>query len=336
MNSWCISIRRFVLAGCIAAGILMVSVSAITPAPNMEETLTFPDPAGQMVIAPKSADGAVYVNQLGKGLYCHKDGAYTEVLKGRINSFDISFDGKQLIYSEDGSIKILELDSSRVQDVLCAGNGTNYYDVSWLPESRRILYACESPVTDAQANGKKIESNICMMNLDTGHTIKIAQGFGPSYVSGKDAVVFENREQGEILYKSLRDDSETVLGFGAEPSASPDGKHIAFTRSEFSSKLVENHIKVETGLQNIYIMDTSNFNDQQKITNNEPLVIINENEWLSKVRPSEQEQILSYSGVYCYRFPSWSGDSKSVYAMIRINHADDALKDEVKLIKINI
>lgn len=328
-------LKRFVAlatAVCLLiAGTVAFNLAAPSPVSasslKIENYVSFANIGGGRSLSVSESQGIVYVNLFGAGIFTYNDGGFKELHAGNVNSVDVSENGKTLVFSEDGSIKTLDLKSGKVTVVLQGNEKTNYFDVSWLPDNHSILYTCEAEKTI-------IESTVNILDFNSMKTQEVAKGAHASYIKGQDAIVYENRIEGKVIYKSLKNHSEKVIDYGTEPNASPDGKYIVFTKSEVSTEEIKKNVKVETGLQNIYIVDTDDFTAMKKVTQNIPLITIDREEWVKNLLPSNEEQILSYSGRYCYLHPTWSSDSRSIFAMKRIT-GENPGKDEVRLIKIS-
>lgn len=170
---------------------------------------------------------------------------------------------------------------------------------------------------------------ICIMITLIYNPLKI-KAYLNNDVKVKDAVVFV--KNGHIIYKSLKDGYQKDIGEGQEPSISPNGEYIAFIRTERYIKEVRKNIKVEVNLQNLYMVNKNNFSIVKRLTDNTPLKDIDEAKWLKSITESKEEQILSFSGRFCYRSPYWSENSRIIF----VRRLDFLNNNNTGLIEIKI
>lgn len=122
----------------------------------------------------------------------------------------------------------------------------------------------------------------------------------------------------KILATSLGQyNTQEVIDEESSPKASPDGKYIVYTKTITKIRKVMPNVYIEENLQDLWLVSTNDFTSKKRITNNVLLKDIDEKTWLKNLKPSNDLQILSYSGKYCYLNPTWSSDCQSIYVTIR-------------------
>jgi len=250
------------------------------------------------------------------GLYkCH-NGECTKVYNGKPNYVSLSPDGKTLAFTEKGSIFFYDIASGEVKKILKSDNKTTFYEEpSWVSNNGAILFT-EITISDKPNEDNSLKnSTVYIFNPHTMSKVKVSKGSSPSYVKGKNAVVFER--DSKIVFRSLKNSSEEIIDEGNFPKVSPNGKYIVYSKVESLIREPKPMVQIEENLQNLWIAKGKNFSKKKKITSNVLLKNIDEDNWLKNLEPSKSLQILSYSGKYCYLHPTWSGDSKNVYSIMR-------------------
>lgn len=300
---------------------------------KVENYTSFVDLGEMGKVAVNEYKGTLYMILFGRGLYTYNDKGLTKLYEGSINSGSLSKDGKKYAFSMDGSINIYDIPTGKISEVIKGDNKTTFYEEPTWKDDNHTLFYTETIIGGTEEQ-PKVEHSIYSIDINELKPAKITEGTYPSYVRGRNALVFQSENE-HVIYKSLKDNSEKDLGDGSQPSASPDGNYVALTRTERTLKEVEKNVKIETNLQDIWILDLNNTAIKKKITNNYPLKTIDEEEWLKGITPSNEEQILSYGGKYWYLYPSWGSDSKSIYSMKRVFNNDNK-RDEGRLIKISL
>lgn len=250
------------------------------------------------------------------GIYSYDGKNYSKLYSGTPNFIDISSNGKTLTFSEKGNIKTYDLKSRKVEEVLKGDYNIFYEHPTWLSNGEGILFTKNIISTKPDTHGSLRAEYACMIKLKTMEQLELTKGRYASQVKG-DGIVFERDSR--VIYKSLRDSSEIILDEGNSPRVSPDGKYVVYTKTETTLREAKNNVFIEENLENIWIVNIENPSTKKKITSNTLLKLINEESWLKSIQPSKNLQILSYGSKYCYLFPSWSSDSSSIYAIVRIS-----------------
>lgn len=252
------------------------------------------------------------------GIYKYSDNSCHKIYDGRPNFADVSEDGRQMVFSENGSLKLLNLVTRKVNTLLTGDEHSFVYEQpAWLPDMKGLLYSMRVIKQKAsQQVGELPEPYIYSIDLSTGKQTKLAEGTCPSYLRDKDVIVFERNSK--IIYKSLIRGFEKVIDDGNSPKCSPDGRYIAYTKVTTKIRKIKANIRVEENLQDVWIVDTRKFDTKRKVTSNFLIKNVDEQGWLKNLKPSTGLQNLSYACKYCYLFPTWTSDSKNLFVVTRI------------------
>lgn len=248
--------------------------------------------------------GIVYMPFPGKGILKKEGDNLTTIYEGSVNWVQVSPSGKQLVFSEGGSLKLLDLSSNQVTPLLTGNENLLYLQPSWQSENA-IFY------TQQEISPGKVNSAIYSLELNNLQATVIARGSFPSYLKGKNALVYEYEDQ--IIFRDLQAGTESVVDHGNQPQASPNGHYIAYTKYAIEREELQKNIEQEEIVQNVWVVNAEDFRDQNKITDNVVLKTIDEQEWLNDLQPTDEVQVLSYGGRYSYFYPSWSSNSQSLY-----------------------
>lgn len=282
--------------------------------------------------------GSIYVPVSGKGLFVYNSSGFHKLYDQEVNFVRISSDGKRLVFSSAGNISIYDLTTNTVREILKGDQQTLYYEQpSWSPDSKKIIYV-KKVMQPAETHGfVEKESGIYEYNMANGTSMKLADGSYPSYIKGKGGIIFE-RDQ-NIIYRDLKAGKEQTVTQGRFPSTSPDGKYIAFVKTESTKREVSAanaavaNASVNESIENIWIADAVNFTTQKQVTSNYPNKSTDEKDWVGKLKPSETPQVLNINGAYSYYDPSWTSDSKSLLALKNSNGME--MQGNMRLIKID-
>lgn len=247
--------------------------------------------------------GIVYIPYPGEGIIKKEGDALSTIYKGTVNWVQVSPSGKQLAFSEEGSLKLLDLSSNQVTPLLTGNENFLYLQPAW--QSDESLFYTQQEIIPGN-----VTSTIYSLDLRTLRPIEITKGSFPSYLNPKNALVYELDEQ--IVLLDLQSGKESIIDRGNQPQASPNGRYITYTKYSLEREEIQKNIEREKVIQNVWVVNTEDFNDQNKITDNFVLKTIDEQEWLNSLEASDEVQVLSFSGRYSYLYPSWSSDSQSL------------------------
>lgn len=323
-------------------------------------------------ISVSEYDGSLYIAVFGSELYEYSDSGLKEISSWKPDNYigadkalhseakwvRVSPDGNSLVYLSTQGIGIYNIQTQESSLVLKQDDdGLTYYiEPTWHPDGSGIIYT-KQVIKPRDTHGFEItESGIYYMNLETMESEKLADGTHGSYIKGKEAIIFER--DGMIIYKFLDESSnnknnsgdvlsknEQVVDQGRFPSVSPCGNYVVYIKTQENIKKLSGDgavnanlkegINAETheSIENIWIVDVSDFENKKQITTNYPHYFMNETEWLKSLEPSELKQVLSISGVYNYYSPVWSSDSKNIYA---IRSKNEENSHESRIIKIEL
>lgn len=268
------------------------------------------------IVFPAAECGGILYLAKQDGLYRYSKNSLIRLYKGSPNYVSISRDGKLLAFSEGGSIKIYNLGSGEVEEILKGDYKEVFYEQpTWLPKDKGLLYTKKFLDISSKASDL-LKAFVYTIDLKTKEQRKLTEGSSASFVENKGGIVFQR--DNSIIYKSLKDNSESIVDEGMLPRSSPDGKYIAYVKVNTAITEIKSRVFIEENLHHIWIMSTGDFSTKKRITCNYPLKLIDEETWLKKLKPSKEIQILSYSGRYCYLYPTWTSDSNNIYAIVRV------------------
>lgn len=291
-------------------------------------------------------NGIQYITVYEKGIYRYDSTGYHIIYEGELSSARLSNDGRRFIISSNGNIILYNIEANEKTEIL-RGDNVNIYmeEPSWVDENH-ILYT-KKVIEAAEPHGFTVkESSIYSMDINSRNSEKIADGSNASYVSGRNAVVFER--DNKIIYRNLKDGVERIVDDGRFPDVSKDGKYIAYVKNESSVKKLTETASLSTTLSNVWITDTDDFKLRQQVTFNFVNKYIDENDWLKSIEGKGDKSApmqLEFSGRYDYYNPLWSRDSRSLFVIkftsseegegskiVRIDFTDDNLSrvDTVK------
>lgn len=259
--------------------------------------------------------GTVYVPIFGKGLFAYDSSGFHLLLDREVNEVKINKAGNKLILASGGSLGIYDLVKKEYKELLKGDESTIYENPSW-EDDNTLLYV-EKVMEPRQEHGFTVkESGIYEWNPDRSNPQKLGDGANPSYVKGKQGIVFEKVSDGpsQVIYKNLADGQETVIDEGRFPAVSPDGKYIAYVKPDNNRRELQPNASVEERQDQVWISDIDG-GTKRSITSNQPYRFITEQDWLKQLKAGDTPQVLTYSGVYSYYDPVWSSDSESLYVL---------------------
>lgn len=202
-------------------------------------------------------NGIQYITIYEKGIYRYDSSGYHSVYEGEVSSARLSGDGKRFVIAVNGNLYIYNIETKSKTEMIKGDNISIFMEEpSWVDENH-ILYT-KKVFEPVEPHGFGIkESSIYEMDINTMKTEKITDGSYPSYVEGKNAIVFAR--DNNIIYRNLKDGSERIVDEGRFPDVSSDGKYIAYVKLESSVKKLNENASVKTSLSNVWITDTEEF-----------------------------------------------------------------------------
>lgn len=320
--------------GCIALAIILTGISVwVTPDNKVQADVlkvqnyrTYMEIESNHDLSVAEYNGILYVPDINEGIYMYDGKEKQKIYGGKVSLIRVSPDGKNLVFYENGKIGILNLVSREGRIVLESSNTTVYEEPAWV-DNETILFTRKDLVNTPEYNPQ--QSGIYILNLINKEQNKLTAGTNGSYVKNGNLLVYQKGDKIAVL--NLSSKQETIVDDGMQPSASPDGKAIAYTKLSVTYDNIEENVKIEKVIQNLWVADGENFSRKSQITSNLALENINKDEWLKSLKPSNELQMLSLGGRYCYLFPVWSKDSKSIYALRR-----DYANGKAAVIKIDL
>jgi len=280
---------------------------------NIQNHISFVDIGSSQPLHVSEHNGKLYMPVFGEGIFIYDGKGFTKINDEDTYYLRVSPDGKQLVFSSDGVLKTLDMASGKVNEILKGDGAEIYYEEpSWVDDHTILYVKKEIQFNDTHGFTVK-ESGIYSLDLNTMNSVKLTDGEHPSHVNGMNSVVFSR--DGKVMFLNLKSKSEEVVDDGRFPSVSPDGKYIAYVKTETSSKEVAKNARIDEAIEDIWIADTTDFSVKKKLTANYPHYFISADEWAVSLEPSDVPQVLEIPGTYSYYEPTWSSDSKSIYAV---------------------
>lgn len=328
--------KKYISAACIAL-LLITAAYSIWFAPinkvqadalRVQNYMTYMEVEGNYDLSVAEYKGILYIPNVQEGIFRFDGEKETKIYTGKVSLVKISPNGSKLVFYEEGNIGILDLGSSKSRILLQSDSKTTYESPSWFGENA-ILYTKHALQDPASSYYDLNNAEIYKLNLDKLEQTKITEGINATYIASKNALLFQKREN--IIVMSLEDNIEKVIDQGEQPVASPEGKEIAYTKLHIAQESIRNNIMIEKVLQNLWVADGVGYGRKTMITTNIILEDINQEEWLKNLKPSEELQILSLAGRYCYLYPTWSSDSKAIYTLRRNYSNNDAVVVKIEL-----
>lgn len=184
-------------------------------------------------------------------------------IKGNIENFDVSPDGKKMAFVSRGKLFASDVKGQFVQMLPTHARG-RVLEVKWLADNKSLIYN----MTNANgytnwytlaADGSAAEKQITNVNKnDRDLTLNHDRSKGV-YISGRDEVRLVDLKE---LTTSLLVKDE-IWGFqNPAPSFSPDGEYVLFTaRRNFEQDIFVHHLKTKktTNLTNTGVTETNPF-----------------------------------------------------------------------------
>lgn len=313
---------RYMAAACalllIAAvgfSVWMAPLSKVAADPiRVQNYRTYIQVDGNYDLSVAEYNGVMYIPDIQEGIFKSDGEEKIKIYSGRVSMVKISPDGKKLAFFGDGSIGILDL--ATLESDILVQNGQNIsYDLSNWYDNQSILVT-KNTIQDPTSSNYDINGGeIIRLNIDSLEQEVLARGFTASYIQSENALLYQRGE--DIIIKDLSTNREQIVDQGTQPAASPDGKAIVYAKLHVTYYGIKENVGIEHVRQNLWVADLENYARKTMITSNITLEDIDREEWLSQLKPSDEQQILSLSGRYGYLFPTWSSDSKTIYTLRR-------------------
>ncbi|BBI33389.1 TolB family protein [Cohnella abietis] len=240
--------------------------------------------------------GTIYLPMKNRGLYAYDKKGLYKLEAGNINFVRVSPSGDELVYVKDGSLYIYEISSKTSRTLLKSAASQEMLETpSWSEDGSRILYVIKKTSDGVSSKTEDGSDNstgqISEINVKKGTIKEMTTGSYPSYISGHNAIIFENNNK--IIRRSLVDGKESVLDSGQYPSVSNDGAYIAYIK-----------MQGEPALQDIWVAD-SDFKTSKQVSHN-MLVDAWDSDTGEPIEGKQQPR-------YTFEEPVWSSDSRQLF-----------------------
>lgn len=235
-------------------------------------------------------EGTIYFPLQEKGLYAYGNNGFHPLAEGDIRFVRVSPDGKQLVYVQEGSLYLYEIDVQTNRLLLQGGEELGFFETPvWSPDGTRIAFVTRMSLNEH--GDESLPGQIAELDVKKGKIRHIAEGTYPSYVSGENTLFFERHHQ--IISKNLNSGEEKVLDEGKYPAVSNDGSYVAYVKSQG-----------DPSLEDVWIADT-NFKTKKQLTENQ----------LADAWDRQTGQMIEgkQQARYTFEQPTWSRDDRTLF-----------------------
>ncbi|CAH0121929.1 Tol-Pal system protein TolB [Paenibacillus sp. CECT 9249] len=247
-------------------------------------------------------EGTIYFPLQEKGLYAYGNHGFHKLADGDIRFVRVSPNGKQLVYVQEGSLYLYEVDLKTNRLLLQGGKEQGFYETpSWSPDGTRIAFVKRMEFNEHDE--ENLPGLIAELDVKKGEIDYIAEGMYPSYVSGRNTLFFERNNK--IISRNLNNGEETVLDAGKYPAVSNDGSYVAYVKSQG-----------EPLLEDVWIADT-NFKTKKQLTENQ-LAEAWDRQTGEMIEGKQQAR-------YTFEQPTWSRDDRTLF-VYKIFHTNEVWK----------
>ncbi|RXT00623.1 hypothetical protein [Ammoniphilus sp. CFH 90114] len=310
--------------GATAALIAITLVSSLTLSPFSEladasslkisNQISFVD-IGSGATGVAEHAGTVYVPVAGKGVFAYNDKGFQKVLDGEAQHMKLSEDGKQLLFTSEGSLTLYHIETGK-KTVLLEGKlpAVRYDNPSWINENKIFF---------VKKTGDR--SEIYQMDMGDLHLNKVTNGDYP-FLASKGRMILER--DGNILLRDLADGSEMIVDHGHSPAVSPDKRYVSYVKSE--SKKSKETTNTGSFIDNIWVADLDFLNKKQ-VTFNIP-----QNEYSAEIpfKPTPTQDGLAYLGLFSYTDVSWSSDNNGLFVIKEKNGLEGPMDGRIMRIEL--
>jgi len=231
--------------------------------------------------------GTVYLPLKDRGLYAYDKKGLYPLIAGNIEFVRVSPSGKELVYIEDGSLRLYEIDSKSSRNLLMRASSQERMETpAWSPDGTKILFV------QKKTGDHEVTSRVMELELKNNSVSEITVGAYPSYRADQKSILFER--DNKIMSKNLDNGQETVLDSGRYPAISNDGAYIAYIKTS----------QGEPALEDIWVAD-SDFRTSKQVSHNSLADAWDPN--TGQLIEGEQQPR------YTFEEPVWSSDSRQLF-----------------------
>ncbi|MEC1722953.1 TolB family protein [Schinkia azotoformans] len=220
---------------------------------NITNSISFMDIGSGEVVAYSHQKGSLYVSLRDQGIFKYTNEGLTNLTKEVADSMSQSIIEDQLLFSQNGTIYILALQTKESKEIMKGTSDISYSQPTW--KDKNTIYVTKN-------EGSK--SEIVEINLKTMKETSVTKGSSPVFVEKENKLIFERDSQ--IFMKDIKNGEESFVDKGIDPAVSADGAYISY-------------VKNNNGFDDVWIKDLD-LETKKKVTTNVPPRFENKNQGL--------------------------------------------------------
>lgn len=210
---------------------------------NITNSISFLDIGSGEVVAYSHKNGSLYVSLPGQGIFKYTNDGLTKLTADVADSMSQSTLEDQFLYSKNGAIYLLALETKKSKEIINGAAGITYSQPAW--KDQNTIYVTKN-------DGSK--SEIVEINLKNMKETSVTKGSNPIFVEKEKKLIFERDSQ--IFMTDVKNGEESLVDEGINPSISADGAYISY-------------VKNSNGFDDVWIKDL-NLETTKKVTTNVP------------------------------------------------------------------
>ncbi|EKN67217.1 hypothetical protein P9E76_18955 [Schinkia azotoformans] len=220
---------------------------------NITNSISFMDIGSGEVVAYSHQKGSLYVSLRDQGIFKYTNEGLTNLTKEVADSMSQSIIEDQLLFSQNGTIYILALQTKESKEIMKGTSDISYSQPTW--KDKNTIYVTKN-------EGSK--SEIVEINLKTMKETSVTKGSSLIFVEKEKKLIFERDSQ--IFMKDIKNGEESFVDKGIDPAVSADGAYISY-------------VKNNNGFDDVWIKDLD-LETKKKVTTNVPPRFENKNQGL--------------------------------------------------------
>lgn len=203
--------------------------------------ISFVDIIQGKIVALEHQHNNLYVAIQEEGIFRATEKGLEKVVDVDVDKISINTEGTKLLFSHNGSMYILDLNTHQ-QTLLLKGTESKNYTMPVWKNSDEIYFIRQI----------EEENQLIFMSMDTMDEQLIVSEIGSTFDITEEFIVYEKGKK--IMRMDLKRDKVTFVDNGSSPSFSQNGRYITY-------------IKKENGVEDVWVIDT-NLRTKKKLTMN--------------------------------------------------------------------
>ncbi|KEF38555.1 hypothetical protein M670_02181 [Schinkia azotoformans MEV2011] len=185
---------------------------------NITNSISFLDIGSGEVVAYSHQKGSLYVSLRDQGIFKYTNEGLTNLTKEVADSMSQSIIEDQLLFSQNGTIYILALQTKESKEIMKGTSDISYSQPTW--KDKNTIYVTKN-------EGSK--SEIVEINLKTMKETSETKGSSPIFAEKEKKLIFERDSQ--IFVKDIKNGEESLVDKGIDPAVSTDGAYISYVKN---------------------------------------------------------------------------------------------------------